>query len=54
MPDHLPRERVVIPAPCSCPAFFSNRLSKLGAPQTLNRQRDRYVREGVTTLADQV
>lgn len=29
-PDHLPRERVVIPAPCSCPACGSARLSKLG------------------------
>lgn len=30
LPDHLPRERVVIPAPCSCPACGSGRLSKLG------------------------
>ena len=29
-PDHLPRERVVIPAPASCPCCGSNRLSKLG------------------------
>jgi len=29
-PEHLPRERVVIPAPCACPACGSSRLSKLG------------------------
>ena len=29
-PDHLPRERVVIPAPASCPCCGSDRLSKLG------------------------
>ena len=29
-PDHLPRERVVVPSPCSCPACGSERLSKLG------------------------
>jgi len=29
-PDHLPRERVVVPAPESCPCCGSSRLSKLG------------------------
>ena len=29
-PDHLPRERVVIAAPESCPCCGSNKLSKLG------------------------
>jgi transposase len=29
-PEHLPRERVVVPAPCSCPACGGGRLSKLG------------------------
>jgi multidrug efflux pump subunit AcrA (membrane-fusion protein) len=29
-PAHLPRERVVIPAPESCPCCGSNKLSKLG------------------------
>ncbi len=29
-PDHLPRERIVVPAPCSCPACGSSRLAKLG------------------------
>ena len=29
-PDHLPRERVVIPAPKSCPCCGSAKLSKLG------------------------
>jgi len=29
-PEHLPRERVVMPAPCSCPACGSARLAKLG------------------------
>ncbi len=29
-PEHLPRERVVIPAPCSCAACGGTRLSKLG------------------------
>jgi len=29
-PEHLPRERVVVPAPCSCPTCGGDRLSKLG------------------------
>jgi transposase len=29
-PDHLPRERVVIPAPATCPCCGSAKLSKLG------------------------
>jgi transposase len=29
-PEHLPRERVVLAAPCSCPACGSAKLSKLG------------------------
>jgi transposase len=29
-PDHLPRERVIVPAPESCPCCGSSRLSKLG------------------------
>jgi transposase len=29
-PEHLPRERVVIPAPASCPCCGSAKLSKLG------------------------
>ncbi|MCK5931673.1 Transposase [Fulvimarina manganoxydans] len=29
-PEHLPRERVVVPAPTSCPCCGSARLSKLG------------------------
>ena len=33
-PDHLPRERVVVPAPCSCPACGGVRLSKLGEDVT--------------------
>lgn len=33
-PDHLPRERVVVPAPCSCPDCGSNRLSRLGEDVT--------------------
>ena len=33
-PEHLPRERVVVPAPCSCPACGSERLSKLGEDVT--------------------
>ncbi len=33
-PDHLPRERVVVPAPCSCPACGGMRLSKLGEDVT--------------------
>jgi len=30
LPDHLPRERVVIPAPAECPCCGSDKLSKLG------------------------
>ena len=33
-PEHLPRERVVVPAPCSCPACGSGRLAKLGEDVT--------------------
>lgn len=33
-PEHLPRERVVIPAPCSCPACGGLRLSLLGEDVT--------------------
>lgn len=33
-PEHLPRERVVISAPCSCPACGGSRLSKLGEDVT--------------------
>jgi len=33
-PEHLPRERVVLPTPCSCPACGSTRLSKLGEDVT--------------------
>jgi transposase len=29
-PDHLPRERVVVPAPTACPCCGSQKLSKLG------------------------
>src|SRR5689334_7507185 len=32
--DHLPRERVVVPAPTSCPCCGSDRLSKLGEDVT--------------------
>jgi transposase len=33
-PDHLPRERVVIPAPVACPCCGSAKLSKLGEDVT--------------------
>jgi transposase len=33
-PEHLPRERVVVPAPCSCPTCGSGRLAKLGEDVT--------------------
>jgi len=33
-PEHLPRERVVVPAPCACPACGGTRLSKLGEDVT--------------------
>ena len=34
LPEHLPRERVVVPAPVSCPCCGSDRLSKLGEDVT--------------------
>jgi hypothetical protein len=34
LPEHLPRERVVIPAPQSCPCCGSTKLSKLGEDVT--------------------
>jgi transposase len=33
-PDHLPRERVVLPAPCACAACGSSRLAKMGEDVT--------------------
>ena len=33
-PEHLPRTRIVVPAPCACPACGSARLSKLGEDVT--------------------
>lgn len=33
-PEHLPRERIVVPAPCACPACGGTRLSKLGEDVT--------------------
>ncbi|GIW05124.1 MAG: transposase [Thermomicrobiales bacterium] len=33
-PEHLPRERVVVPAPCACPACGGTRLSRLGEDVT--------------------
>ncbi len=33
-PEHMPRERVVEPAPCACPACGGMRLSKLGEDVT--------------------
>jgi transposase len=33
-PDHLPRERVVVPAPATCPCCGSNKLCKLGETVT--------------------
>jgi transposase len=33
-PAHLPRERVVIPAPASCPCCGSTKLAKLGEDVT--------------------
>jgi len=33
-PEHLPRERVVLPAPCSCAACGSARLAKMGEDVT--------------------
>ena len=33
-PEHLPRERVVVPAPCSCAACGGTRLSRLGEDVT--------------------
>jgi DNA-directed RNA polymerase subunit RPC12/RpoP len=33
-PEHLPRERVVIPMPCNCPRCSSKRLRKIGEDVT--------------------
>ncbi|MFN4021174.1 MAG: IS66 family transposase zinc-finger binding domain-containing protein, partial [Erythrobacter sp.] len=33
-PEHLPRERVIVPGPCACEACGSTRLSKLGEDVT--------------------
>jgi hypothetical protein len=36
-PEHLPRERVVIPMPCNCPRCNSKRLRKIGEDVTERR-----------------
>jgi transposase len=36
-PEHLPRERVVIPMPCNCPRCSSKRLRKIGEDVTERR-----------------
>ncbi len=33
-PEHLPRERVVVPAPAACPCCGSDKLCKLGETET--------------------
>src|SRR5260370_26938814 len=43
LPDHLPRERIVIPGPTACACCGSTRLSKLGediteTPEAIPRQ----------------
>ena len=65
LPDNLPVERIVEPAPCACGKCGGVRLRKLGIlaskfflHQPLNRQSATYAREGVeidvSTLADWV
>jgi transposase len=34
VPEHLPRERVVIPMPCNCPRCGSTKMSKIGEDVT--------------------
>ncbi len=36
-PEHLPRERVVIAAPCACPACGGTRLSRIGGALEVGR-----------------
>jgi hypothetical protein len=38
-PDHLPRERVVVPAPTTCPCCGSDKLCKLGETVTERARR---------------
>ena len=45
-PKHLPRERVVIAAPESCPCYGSTRLSKLGEDVSETLERDPTAVEG--------
>ena len=33
-PEHLPRERVIVPGPCACAACGGTRLAKLGEDVT--------------------
>jgi transposase len=50
LPAHLPRERVVLPSPASCPCCGSDRLSKLGEDVTETLEvipRKFYVRQTV-------
>jgi transposase len=66
-PEHLPRRRIVYPAPTSCPCCGGTKLSKMLAMmpvekyanhQPLNRQSEHYAREeielSVSTMADHV
>src|SRR6267378_2736184 len=57
-PEHLPRERVIVRGPTACLCCGGGRLRKFGEHQPLNRQAERYAKEGVpltlSILADQV
>jgi transposase len=64
LPEHLPRERVIVPGPIACSCCGGSRLvllamvrfEKFGQHQPLKRQAERDAKEGVpislSTLAD--
>ncbi|OYQ37094.1 IS66 family transposase [Niveispirillum lacus] len=53
-PDHLPRERVVIPAPTTCPCCGSSRLSRLGETVTESAERVPASHKIIQTVREKV
>lgn len=53
-PDHLPRERVVIPAPTSCPCCGSSRLFRLGETVTESTERVPASHKIIQTVREKV
>src|ERR1700726_4541294 len=53
LPAHLPRERVVIPAPCACPVC-GGRLAKLGEDITETLEIDPHQWKDIRTVREKI